>query len=331
MNKNQTPIIPHTSPLKLKKSLSNFLKSSKTSPLPPLIAIIGPTASGKTNLSVEIAKWIDGEVVSMDSRQVYKEMNIGTAKVTVEEMDGVPHHMIDVADPAEDFTLAHYKKQALEVIKGIHKKGKFPLLVGGTGLYYSAIVENFQVPKVPADNKLRNELEELARKDGVEAVHAILEKENLKAAKKIHPNNLRYVIRAIEIARAKGSGAKRVDAKKGKALFNVFTIAIDWPRDVLYERINKRVGILVKEGLLEEVQGLLDRGLSRENSVAMASHGYQEVIPYLKGEKELDECLDEVRKNTRHYAKRQYTWFRRYPDINWIEGNRIKEFIDAIN
>ncbi len=192
----------HTYPEVIHEQLRRFIAEAANKDKPPLIAVVGPTCSGKTGLGVEIAKWCDGEVISMDSRQVYKTMDIGTAKVTKEEADGVPHHMIDVVEPDEEFTLAHYKEEALKVIKDIHSRGKMPLLVGGTGLYYSAIVDNFQVPRVPANEDLRLELEVLAQNEGVKAVHQILELENPEAAKKIHQNNLRYVIRAIEIARA---------------------------------------------------------------------------------------------------------------------------------
>lgn len=316
--------IEHQTPTDVLFGLQDFLNIKTTRP--KLVAVVGPTCSGKTGLSVEIAKWANGEVVSMDSRQVYQEMDIGTAKVTTNEMQGVPHHLIDAVAPDEDFTLVDYKEQALAAIKDINSRGKVPLLVGGTGLYYSAIVDNFQVPKVPANNDLRLELEVLAQNEGVEAVHKILALENPTAAKKIHQNNLRYVIRAIEIARSPAA----VSGGKGEKLFDTFTIAIDWPREVLYNRINQRVYGLIEDGLLAEVQKLLDKGLTRENSVAMASHGYQEIVPHLKGEKSLAECIDEVQKNTRHYAKRQYTWFRKYADINWLPGQKIKEMIDLL-
>lgn len=321
----------------VKSQIENFI--NKDHEQPALMAVVGPTASGKTGLSVVLAQWLakaghPAEVVSMDSRQIYKSMDIGTAKVTEEEMEGVAHHMIDVVEPGEEFTLAHYKEMALEVIRDIQARGKMPILVGGTGLYYSAIVENFQVPRVPADQDLRLEMEVLAENDGVEAVYEILKEENPEAAKKIHPNNLRYVVRAIEVARAGDPEGKRIgDGRgpcKGEKLFEVLTLAIDWDREVLYERINGRVGDLVEMGLLDEVRGLVARGLNRENCVAMASHGYQEVLPYLNGEKELDECLDLVRKNTRNYAKRQMTWFRRYPDTVWVKGADLSDLKEQL-
>jgi tRNA dimethylallyltransferase len=293
-----------------------FLKEAKK----PLIVILGPTASGKTALSLDLAKKFRGEIISTDSRQIYKEMDIGTDAILPAQQEGIQHHLMGIAKPDKTITTAEYTELALSKIKEIYGRKNIPILVGGTGLYISSIIFSYQIPRVPPDEKLRAKLYKEAEKKGNEYVHAKLAKLDPEAAKKIHPNNLRYVVRALEINLA--TGKNKVDVQK-KSPFDVFIIGINWPREKLYERVNLRVDLQLKRGLLDEVKALLAKGY-KENSPAMSSLGVKEIIPYLKGKATLDECVEVLKKNTRNYAKRQMTWFRRYdtvPGLNIVKIN----------
>ncbi len=298
------------------KKIEKFLKESNKKRLPPLLVILGATASGKTDLSIKIAQKYDGEVISSDSRQIYKYMDIGTAKIMSEEMDGVPHYMLDIVEPDQEFTLADFVDKAKEHIKDIHKREKLPILIGGTGLYIRAICENYNIPRVAPNEKLREKLRKEIKKKGGEYIYEKLKKLDPEVAKKIHPNNHRYVIRAIEVAE---SGQKM--RKKSDPEYHVLKLGIDWPREKLYERINKRAEIQVKNGLIEETRGLLDKGYDLSLS-SMSSLGYPEIISYIKGERTLEEALGWLQKNTRNYAKRQITWFRKEPDVIWLPGEK---------
>lgn len=298
------------------KDLKSFLKKAKK----PLIVILGPTASGKTALSLEVARQLNGEIVSTDSRQIYKGMEIGTDMILPDKQNGIPHHLLGITTPNKTITLAEYKEMVLETIKTIYKRKKLPILVGGTGLYISAVTENYVVPQVKPNEKLRQKLQQEAKDKGVEFVYEKLMKLDPIAAKKIHPNNLRYVIRAIEINM---SGQKKVD-KKAKPLFDVFMVGISWPREKLYERINQRVKAQFDNGLVEEVKALLKQGHG-ENLPSMTSLGVKEVIPFIKKKISLEECMETLRKNIRHYAKRQMTWFKKYKDIKWLTPKELME------
>lgn len=301
------------------EEISAFLASSNA----PLIAIIGPTASGKTALSIEIAKKFNGEVISADSRQVYKYMDIGTEKVTKSEMAGIPHHLLDIVEPSKEFTLSDYKRLALKTIKEIQSRGKVPILCGGTGLYLNAIIENYQMPAVPPQYDIRQKLTQYYEENGAEALHALLKEKDPAAAEKIHPNNVRYVIRALEINIITSKG---MTYKKGDQMFDVLTIGIDWDRDVLYDRINRRVDEQLSRGLLNEVKTLLMRGYN-ENLPSMSSLGYKELIDYLRGDTTFEEAIENFKKNTRNYAKRQLTWFRRYQDVRLIDGQKLASYL----
>ncbi len=294
----------------IKKELKKFLKTAKN----PLVIVLGPTASGKTALSIEIAHLINGEIISTDSRQIYKGMEIGTDAISKKEQDGVLHHMLGIVTPDREFSLAEYKDEALKKIEEIKKRGNIPMLVGGTGLYISSIMEGYDVPRIAPDKKLREKLYAQTEKYGPEYLHKKLEKLDPASAKKIHPNNVRYVVRAIEINLA--SGKNKTDKKKKKFPFDVFMVGIEWPREELYARIDMRVEHQIERGLIDEVKKLLKK--YDENLPAMSSLGLKEIIPYIKGEKPLDECIEILKKNTRNFAKRQLTWFRRYENINWI-------------
>jgi tRNA dimethylallyltransferase len=307
----------NTKEIDVYETVEKFLKESEEKKLPPLLVILGATASGKTDLSIKISKKYDGEVISTDSRQIYKYMDIGTAKVTKEEMKGVPHYMLDVVLPDEEFTLADFVDQAKKHIKDIHERGKLPILAGGTGLYIRAICENYNIPRIPPDEKLRKKLQKEIEKKGAEYMHDKLKKLDPSAAKKIHPNNLRYVIRAIEIAKS----GRKTEELKGKSEYNVLKFGIEWSRKKLYERINTRAAKQIENGLIEETKGLLERGYDRSLS-SMSSLGYPEMISYIKGERTLEEALKVLQKNTRNYAKRQITWFHKESDVIWLPGEK---------
>lgn len=294
----------------MRKEIKEFLSLCKKSNSKPLIVVFGPTASGKTAFSVELAKEIDAEIISADSRQIYKEMPISTALVTKEEMQGIPHHMIAFRKADEPLSMAEYKEMATKFIEDIIKRNKIPMLVGGTGLYISSIIDNYQMPEVPPNKKLRKELEELAKEKGKEAVHEILKKLSPKKADEIHANNLRYTVRAIEIAK---SNAKQMPTI-GKPKFQTFIINLEWPRDLLYNRINQRVEMMINQGLIEEINSLLKKNY--ENTLpAMTSVGVKEIIPYLEGKTTKEDAVELLKKNTRNYAKRQITWSKRYKNV----------------
>ncbi len=283
----------------------------------PLIVIAGPTASGKTALSVELAKRLGGEIVSADSMQIYKYMNIGTAKPTEEEKQGIPHHMMDFKEPSETFSVADYCDMAHKVIEDIHKRGKLPIIVGGTGLYIDSLVNNVDFSDGEANAEIRAELEDMAERLGNDAVHQILLEIDPETAEKYHPNNLRRIIRAIEFYRTTGMTLSEHARLEKPSRYDSTYFCIDWEREVLYDRINRRVDIMVEDGLLDEVQGLLERGYDK-SLTAMQGIGYKEFYDYFDQKATLDETLELIKMNSRRYAKRQLTWFRRNKDIHWL-------------
>lgn len=298
----------------------------------PLIVIAGSTASGKTGLSISLAKVLGGEIVSADSMQIYKYMNIGTAKPTEAEKEGIPHHMMDFLEPDVNFSVADYCEMAHRVIAEIHSRGKLPILVGGTGLYIDSLVNNVDFDQDDENHQIRKELEEMAEKEGVEAIHNILKEIDPETAQKYHPNNIRRVIRAIEFYRVTG---KRISdhAKEEKTpRYDVVYFCIDWDREILYDRINRRVDIMVEEGLVEEVKELLAKGYDK-NSTAMQGIGYKEFYACLGGIKTLEETLEEIKQGSRRYAKRQLTWFRRNKNIHWLTPSEhmLEDALEIIN
>ena len=288
------------------QKLQKFLEKAKN----PLIVVLGPTASGKTDLSLNIAKKFNGEIISTDSRQIYKEMRISTDVLLLKDRQKVLHHLIEIAKPDVEITMSEFRDLAEEKIKEIYKRKHIPILVGGTGLYISSIIDNYDMPHVPPDKKLRAKLEEEAKKKGKDFMYAKLNKLDPEAAKSIHPNNLRYVIRAIEKAKAPKS-------TKGESQFDTYLIGIKWPRAELYQRVDLRVDLQLKRGLIDEVKKLLKKGYP-ENLPSMSSLGVKEIIPYIRGEQTLDECTNILKQNTRNYAKRQVTWFRKYDTVHWL-------------
>lgn len=293
------------------KEVEKFVKSHKK----PLIVVLGPTASGKTDLSLQIAKAINGEIISTDSRQLYKGLEIGSDIIPEEKREGVTHHMLGIAEPKNTITLAEYQDMANAEIEEIFKRKHVPMLVGGTGLYISAITQGYQLPRMEPDLKLRARLFKQAEKHGNEYLYKKLQKLDPAAAKRIHPNNIVYVTRAIEINMIKKENKKdaQIDPQ-----YDVFMVGIEWPREKLYERIGLRVDNQLKRGLVNEVKDLLKKGYN-ETLPAISSLGAKEIIPYIRGKSSLEECIELLKKNTRNYAKRQMTWFRRYKDIKWLK------------
>lgn len=300
------------------KDLKSFIKKSKN----PLVVVLGPTGSGKTDLSLLLAKTLKGEIISADSRQIYKGMEIGTDSISKEEQGKITHHLLGIVKPDESISASEYKAKATKLIDKLHKNKKIPILVGGTGLYISAITEGYSIPKIPPNLSLRKRLVNEAKKKGVAVIYKRLQKLDPQAAKKIHPNNLRYVIRAIEINMA---GKKKQDKKDG-GKYEVFMVGIDWPREDLYKRIEKRVADQIKSGLVNEVKVLLEQKYSPELP-SMSSLGVKEIIPHLKNKMPLEKCIEVLKKNTRHYAKRQLTWFRKDKKINWLKPKEFKALI----
>lgn len=292
----------------------------------PLVIIAGATASGKTSLGIELAKRFSGEVISCDSMQIYKNLDIGTAKPTKEEMDGVVHHMIDVADPTEAFSVERYCTMAHEIIRDIYSRGHLPIMVGGTGLYADNTVYGTTFSAPERNDALSNELLEYAQVYGNEALFKILEKEDPEKAKALHPNDVKRVIRAIETKRTTGKTRDELDrlSRPDESPYDYIYIAIDMDRTLLYERIEKRVDIMLRDGLLEEVKKYLLPKLSKM-STAAAAIGYREAVWYFKGLCTYEEMVGLLKRNTRRYAKRQLTWFRRNPDINQLAFNSLPE------
>ncbi len=298
----------------------------------PLIVVVGATASGKTGLSIELAKRLGGEIVSGDSMQIYKYMNIGTAKPTEAEKDGIPHHLMDFLEPSVNFSVADYCELAHKAIADIHSRGKMPILVGGTGLYIDSLVNNIDFGETDEVSPVRKELEKLAEEKGNGAVYELLLEIDPETAEKYHPNNLRRVIRAIEFFKTTGKTISAHAKEEKLSPYKSIYFAIDWDREILYDRINKRVDIMVEDGLIEEVCDLLNRGYDR-NSTAMQGIGYKEFYAYLDGEQTLFETLEQIKMNSRRYAKRQLTWFRRNKNIHWLSpcGNVADVAMDIIN
>ena len=293
---------------------------------PRVIVIVGPTASGKTATSIKVAKELNGEIISADSMQIYKEMNIGTAKPTIEEMNGIKHYMIDVLYPNEQFNVAKYKEMAENAIKEIISKGKIPIIVGGTGLYVNSLVDAIEFTEVSEDLEYRNEMLKKAEIYGAQAIHDELKIIDKESADKIDVNNVRRVIRALEIYKLTGKTKTQLDKESRKETKYDFKMyGIDWPREVLYERIEKRVDIMFEAGLLEEVKSLIQK--YEISKTAIQGLGYKEVIEFLENKITYEEMVEKLKIETRRYAKRQLTWFRRDERIAWYNIHEISKKI----
>lgn len=276
------------------------------------IIITGPTGIGKTKISIDAAKKFNGEIISADSMQIYRHLDIGTAKVTEDEMAGVPHHLIDIVEPGEEFTVKDYRTLAKEKIEEIKNRGWLPIIVGGTGLYINSLIKPFHFGNTPPVPEFRAEMNKLIAEEGLESIYKLLEKEDPEAASKVDPKNKNRVIRALEISRYKVAESP-AEVPDYKYLF----IGLNTDRNILYERINKRVDIMVEDGLLEEVKYLCSLGL-QEGIRSTKAIGYVEILDYLEGLITYEEAVDKIRQHSRNYAKRQLTWFRR-ENIKWFD------------
>lgn len=289
------------------------MKSTK----PKVIAIVGPTASGKTDYAINLAGKIGGEIVSADSRLVYKGFDIGTAKPAMEERKGIPHYMIDIVEPEVDYSAGLYADDAQKVINNILERGKIPVIAGGTGLYFRLLLENYDVPKVEPDYEMREELKEYPS----EELYKRLQRIDRQRASEIDPNDKKKIIRAIEMAEHL---EKPLSEYKKEPLYDVEWIGINCTRDILYEKINRRVDLMIEKGLIDETRELLKKHGRIKNLVCTI--GYQEMIAYLEGILTLEEAKDKLKQNTRNYAKRQLTWFRKNKDIKWnVEPVKLKK------
>ena len=298
---------------------------------PTVIVICGPTASGKTALSIELAKRINGEIVSADSMQIYKDMNIGSAKVTPEEMQGIKHYLIDCVSPGERYSVANYKQDAKKAIEEIIGKGKTPIVVGGTGLYIDALIYEIEYKDIKINEEYRKELEEIKEKEGLEVLYQRALEIDPKAMEKISPNDYKRITRILEIYEATGKNKTEQEAESrlNEVPYNYKVFAIDYDREKLYERINKRVDIMIEKGLIDEVKSLLEK--YNEFPTAMQGLGYKEVKQYLDRELLKEEMIEKIKQESRRYAKRQFTWFRKNKQTIWINGQaNINDNINII-
>lgn len=296
-----------------------------------LIIIAGPTASGKTALGIELAKRFNGEVVSADSMQIYKYMNIGTAKPDSEEMQGIVHHMIDVIEPDRDFSVALYKEMAGKAIDDIIMRGKTPIVVGGTGLYISSLTQPMDFSENSSDESYRTELWALAEKHGNNYVHEMLKDIDPISYERLFPNDVKRVVRALEVFKLTGKTISELqeESKKLPVEYNSACIVLTMDRKKLYDRINHRVDIMFQKGLIEEVKSLQEMGYSRK-STAMQGIGYKEVLDYLDSNASLEETLDIIKQSSRRYAKRQLTWFRKDSSAKWVDLDEFTNYEDLI-
>lgn len=292
-----------------------------------LIVVLGPTAVGKTALSIALAKRFSTEVISGDSMLIYRNMNIGTAKPSKEEQDGVVHHLIDIIDPTESFDVTTFIEMARAKIRELNERGCVPILAGGTGLYIKALLEGYQFNVTPQNEVFRQEMEAVAREYGVEELHRRLADIQPETAARLHPNDTRRVIRALEVATFGGEIVSQEKEDETACLYDVAVIGLTSERSLLYERINQRVDQMMADGLLDEVKGLLASGVPAD-AQSMKGIGYKELVAYLDGKCTLEEAVDEIKKGTRHFAKRQFTWYRKMPYIDWYEVETKKDIIE---
>ncbi len=301
--------------------MSDEVKTEKT----PLLIVAGPTATGKSDSAVELALRMNGEVISADSMQVYRGMDIGSAKVTVEEMRGVPHHLIDCADPSENWNVVRFQKEARRAVQDIASRGRLPILCGGTGFYIQALLYDIDFTQMDENTPLRDRLSALAAEKGPEAVHALLLEKDPASAAAIHPNNLKRVIRAIEFMEESGGSiaAHNLQQRERESAYRSVFFVLTMDRARLYERIDRRVDIMMERGLVEEVARLRAMGIQRD-STSMQGIGYKQVYGYLDGEYDLEEAVRLIKRDTRHFAKRQLTWFKREKDVIWTDLDRFE-------
>lgn len=315
-----------------------MVEKETAAPYPPLIVLLGPTAVGKTALSIELCRRFDGEVVSADSRQIYRGMDIGTAKPSPEEQAAVPHHLLNVRQPDEILSVAEYQTLAYAAIDDIHRRGKVPFLVGGTALYLNAVVRGMKIPDVPPNPSLRAELEEVAAREGHEALFARLAALDPATAAQIDGRNVRRVVRALEIILETGTPKSELEGEDPPP-YRILQIGLDLPRPLLYARIDARVEQMVANGLIQETQQLLSMGYP-PNLPALTSLGYKEIGAYLRGDMTLPAAVERIQIETHRFVRHQYSWFRRMQAVNWFDvsaprteemATRIADFLDAEN
>lgn len=290
----------------------------------PLVVLTGPTAVGKTKLSIDLAKALGGEIISADSMQVYKHMDIGSAKITEKEMDGVPHHLIDVLSPFEEFHIVRFQELAKKAVEDIYSRGRIPVFVGGTGFYIQAVTKDIDFTEGEEDKEYREELSRLAAEKGNEFLHEMLRNIDPKSAEEIHANNVKRVIRALEFYKENGFPISQhnEEQKQNETPYNLAYFVLNAPRELLYERIDRRVDEMMENGLMEEVQKLKNMGCRRDMT-SMQGLGYKEILSFLEGDVPLEEAVRILKRDTRHFAKRQLTWFRRESDVIWVDKDKF--------
>ena len=292
---------------------------------PKVIVICGPTASGKTALSIKLAKKINGEIISCDSMQIYEDMDIGTAKPSLEEMQGIKHYLISNVKPDERYSVAEYKKDAENAIEKILNKGKTPIIVGGTGLYVNSLIYGIEYNEIKVDEKYRAELERISEKEGLSKLYEMAKNIDYEAMEKISINDKKRIMRVLEIYNATGKTKteQEIESRKNEVKYDYKVFTINMDREILYERINKRVDLMIEQGLIEEVKNLLIK--YTKFPTAMQGLGYKEVVQYLNGEMTKEEMIEKIKMESRRYAKRQLTWFRANKNAIWIDGLKKAE------
>lgn len=297
----------------------------------PLIILTGPTAVGKTKLSIALAKAVNGEIISADSMQVYRYMDIGTAKIKQEEMDGVPHYLVNELDPDEEFHVVEFQKRAKVAMETIYSKGKIPIIVGGTGFYIQAIVNDIDFSEADEDTAYRLQLHELAEENGNQYLHQMLEQVDPESAKSIHYNNVKKVIRALEFYHHTGLPISKhnLEQSQKESPYNFAYFVLNQSRELLYKRIEERIDIMIRDGLIDEVSKLKNMGYTKE-LVSMQGLGYKEILYYLNNEISLQEALYRLKRDTRHFAKRQITWFKREKEVIWLNREEFSSEYDIL-
>lgn len=287
-----------------------------------LVVLVGPTAVGKTKLSIKLAKALNAEIISGDSMQIYRGMDIGTAKITQEEMEGVPHHLIDIKNPDESFSTADFQQLVRDKIEEIAARGRLPMIVGGTGLYIQSVIYDYEFADKESESFIRERLEREAEEKGIDVLYEQLKRIDPVSAEKIHINNKRRVIRALEVYETTGKPfSEHIASQQQTLLYDVALIGLMMEREQLYTRINERVDIMMEQGLLEEVKGLYDKGVRDTQSIQAI--GYKELYQYLENRVTLDEAIEQLKQNSRRYAKRQLTWFRNKMPVQWFDVSDV--------
>lgn len=295
-------------------------------PKPKLLVLVGPTAVGKTKLSIEMARQFDAEIISGDSMQVYRHMDIGTAKISKREMQGIKHHLIDIHEPEYPYSVAAFQEDCRRLIPEIHARGKLPFIVGGTGLYVESVCYEYRFSEVGADEAFRQEQLDYAEQYGAEALHARLQAVDPESALRLHPNDLRRVVRALEIYHVSGTTlSSQLASQKKESSYQLCIVGLTMDRQMLYKRIEDRIDGMLDQGLVAEVASLMERGV-RSDAISMQGLGYKEISSYLRGEVSLEEAVTWLKRDTRHFAKRQLSWFRHMKDIQWVDVTDLGNF-----